>query len=108
MIPGLIVLGIAMLLAWKGYRKFQSYERKKEARAGKKVREIMRREGENIASESSGDSDGNDGDGSQLRPAKKNLSVRFYDDDLHSDTHKTVRERREADDYIQHQLRLYH
>ena len=84
-IPGLIVLGIALLLAWKGYRMFQKHERKKEAKHGKNVRRILRREGESIASTSSGDSDDNGGDGSQLKPARKNLRVRFYDDDLHSD-----------------------
>ena len=107
MIPGAIALGIALLLVWKGWRKFQNYERRKESRAPRRVREIMRREGESVASENSDDSNGNDGGGSRLKPAKKNLRVRFYDDHLHSDAHLTVQEWREADDYIQQQLHLH-
>ena len=58
----------------------------------------MRREGESVDSENSDSNGGNDGDGLQLKPAKKNRRVRFYDDDLHSDDHLTDREIREADD----------
>ena len=58
MIPVLIVAGIAMWLVWKGYRAFQQYENRKEARAPKATRDQLRREGEQLSSSDDNDDNG--------------------------------------------------
>ena len=101
MIPVLIVAGIAMWLVWKGYRAFQQYENRKEARAPKATRDQLRREGEQLSS--SDDNDDNGGGGSQQRgDQKKKKRIRFHDDDLHSDAWLTRQEIKDREEFLQH------
>ena len=100
MIPVLIVGGIVMWLVWKGYRAFQRYETKKEARAPKATRDLLRREGEHLSS--SEDNDDNDGGGSPPKDdQKKKRRVRFHDDDLHSDAWLTNQEQEDRETFVQ-------
>ena len=82
MIPVVLVAGIVMWLVWKGYRAFQRYENRKEARAPKATRDLLRQQGEHLSS--SEEDDDSNGDGSR-HDKKKKKRVRFHDDDLHSD-----------------------
>ena len=98
-IPVVIVGGIVMWLVWKGYRAFQQYETRKEARGPKKFRDLLRQQGEHLSS--SGDSDDSNGDG--LRQGqKKKKQVRFHDDDLHSDAWLTRQEKQDREEFIEH------
>ena len=99
MIPVLLVGGIAMWLVWKGYRAFQRYETRKEARAPRATRDLLRREGEHLSySDDSGDSNG----GGSLQDQRKKKRVRFHDDDLHSDAWLTRQEKEDREAFIEH------
>ena len=99
-IPVVIVGGIVMWLVWKGYRAFQRYETRKEARGPKKFRDLLRQQGEPLSS--SDDNDGSDGDGSRQDPQKTKKRVRFHDDDLHSDAWLTKQEKQDREAFIDH------
>ena len=101
-IPVLLVGGIAMWLVWKGYRAFQRYETRKEARGPKKYRDLLRRQGERLSS--SEDGEDSNGDGSQ--PDKTKKRVRFHDDDLHSDAWLTRQEKEDREAFIEHLKQL--
>ena len=89
-----------MWLVWKGYRAFQRYETRKEAKGPKKYRDLLRQQGEPLSS--SDDSDGSGGDGSRQDPQKTKKRVRFHDDDLHSDAWLTNQEKQDREAFIDH------
>ena len=102
MIPLVLVAGIVAWLVWKGYRAFQRYENRKEARAPKATRDLLRQQGEHLSS--SEEEDDNNGDGSQHNKKKKR--VRFHDDDLHSDAWLTRQEREDREQFLDHLKQL--